>query len=128
MGRGLMIMLAASGLLAGCGNKLEEAQEATAQKLIDPSSAQFRDVRWNDETVCGEVNAKNRMGGYVGFKQFYADEFEGKWLIYFVGPDTLNGDKSGDMWIMKCDPDQDRQLEAGMRINEALIRESNAGY
>lgn len=46
--------------------------------LTDPESAQFRNIRvFSDWTprqtaICGEVNAKNRMGGYVGFKHFTA--------------------------------------------------------
>lgn len=35
-------------------------------KLVDPDSAQFR----NQSGKCGEVNAKNRMGGYTGFKRY----------------------------------------------------------
>lgn len=41
--------------------------------LIDPSSAIFRNVTHHAgfwEVWCGEVNSKNRMGGYVGWKKF----------------------------------------------------------
>lgn len=49
--------------------------------LKDPGSANFKDVVANDGTIgtpaiCeGYVNAKNSMGGYVGFKKFkrYSD-------------------------------------------------------
>jgi hypothetical protein len=50
-------------LLAGLGTK-----------MTDPSSIQVRKlVRSTTEPmiVCGEVNAKNRSGGYVGFAPFY---------------------------------------------------------
>ena len=42
--------------------------------LTDPESAQFRNFRTNASTgvSCGEVNAKNKLGGYVGFKKFLA--------------------------------------------------------
>lgn len=41
------------------------------EKLTDPSSAQFKNVRLlGGSMVCGEVNAKNRLGGYVGFTTF----------------------------------------------------------
>ncbi len=30
-------------------------------------------MRSSPTIVCGEVNAKNRMGGYVGFRRFVAD-------------------------------------------------------
>ncbi len=57
-------------------------QTAVARDLIDPDSARFRDpyaakttltkadVTKNVTVVCGEVNAKNRMGGYVGFEPY----------------------------------------------------------
>lgn len=52
------------------------AQEKVAYSLKDPSSAQFRSLYalsrgMGDDTVCGEVNAKNGYGGYVGFRMFY---------------------------------------------------------
>jgi hypothetical protein len=42
------------------------------ERLFDPDSAQFRNVQVapTGDTMCGEVNSKNKMGGYVGFKQF----------------------------------------------------------
>ena len=66
------------------------------QTLIDPSSVQFRNIQvFLDvpgsklrtkgskttplvDVVCGEMNSKNRMGGYVGFKSFYWDSDEKK--------------------------------------------------
>jgi len=39
--------------------------------LIDPSSAEFRSITsFKNGNYCGEVNSKNRMGGYVGYKAF----------------------------------------------------------
>jgi len=43
--------------------------------LIDADSARFRDIRSvvnskGEEAVCGEVNARNRFGGYTGFTPF----------------------------------------------------------
>lgn len=39
--------------------------------LIDPFSAQFRTLRsGRNGAVCGQVNGKNRMGAYVGFRDF----------------------------------------------------------
>lgn len=78
---------------------IEKAKEVTAKRLIDPSSAIFRDLYVihipADEDgsqsggnknqfyhgfdpdaasyyVCGEVNGKNRFGGYAGFTGFHA--------------------------------------------------------
>lgn len=53
------------------------ARRAVADKLRDPSSAQFRNVRRvtadNGQLVfCGEVNGRNAYGGYAGFVRFEA--------------------------------------------------------
>lgn len=49
-----------------------QAQQKVKKHLRDPDSAQFRNIRANPKTdvTCGFVNAKNRMGGYVGERQF----------------------------------------------------------
>jgi general secretion pathway protein G len=59
-------------LLVGCGGgDIDAAKLAVAEKLIDPESAQYRNVEaFANGNVCGEVNAKNRMGGYTGFDRF----------------------------------------------------------
>ncbi|MEV4848000.1 hypothetical protein [Acinetobacter lwoffii] len=58
--------------------EFEQAQQARAQagikkiedkikaEAFDAASTQFRNQKGN----CGEVNAKNRYGGYVGFKRY----------------------------------------------------------
>lgn len=61
--------------LCGCtdGN-ISKARDAVRRNLNDADSAQFRNERVfhvdGSTIVCGEVNAKNRMGGYVGFQAF----------------------------------------------------------
>ena len=58
---------------------IETAKNFVLQMLKDPSSAQFRNIKTSTSyaipgrevaLVCGEYNAKNEMGGYVGFKSF----------------------------------------------------------
>lgn len=55
---------------------LESVKIRTAEKLKDPESARFRNLRIVDykggKLICGEVNAKNSYGGYVGFAPFLA--------------------------------------------------------
>jgi hypothetical protein len=58
---------------------IEGAQAAASYKLIDPSSAQFRNVSVTNDFACGEVNGKNRMGAYAGFLRFTASRDKGKW-------------------------------------------------
>ena len=56
--------------------KLDEALLRSAFiDLKDPSSAQFRNVKYGKGVpgawpMCGEFNAKNSYGGYVGFQRF----------------------------------------------------------
>ncbi len=48
------------------------AETAVRKKLRDPESAMFSevDVRLENGSVCGRVNAKNGFGGYVGNEHF----------------------------------------------------------
>lgn len=68
---------------ADMDRELEAARDWLEMNLIDYGSAQFRDVqialispdRRNRRNVamavCGMVNSRNRMGGYVGYQPFY---------------------------------------------------------
>jgi hypothetical protein len=61
--------------------RIEKAKNAVLGSLKDPGSAQFKDVMGSevngDFSVCGKINAKNAMGGYVGFKNFCWTEKNG---------------------------------------------------
>lgn len=56
-----------------------------ADEFADPIAVQIRKLHvstTHPDSICGEVNAKNKMGGYVGFKPFrYITERK---KIYFV--------------------------------------------
>ena len=54
-------------------------QATVVHDFFDPESARFRNIRAADITltsgthirrVCGEVNGKNQLGGYVGYSLF----------------------------------------------------------
>lgn len=64
--------------LMSCGQEaaVEKAyKKAFSETLVDPGSVQYRNVTvFKDGTACGEVNSKNRMGGYVGFRKFIFNE------------------------------------------------------
>ena len=47
-----------------------EATRALSSEFVDPDSLKVRDVRFGNEAICGEVNARNQMGGYVGYSRF----------------------------------------------------------
>lgn len=57
---------------------VNRSKSLVTRTLKDPNSAIFRDIKLFrvkhiggiDTFVCGEVNAKNSYGGYVGFKTF----------------------------------------------------------
>jgi hypothetical protein len=50
----------------------ERGKDAVRATLKDPDSALFRDVEFYRFTgaTCGQFNAKNSMGGYVGYRKF----------------------------------------------------------
>jgi hypothetical protein len=56
---------------------IERAKQELTRNFKDPESAQYRNLflvthdGGNAKTLCGEVNAKNSYGGYVGGKLFY---------------------------------------------------------
>lgn len=93
--RSSLILIAVLGSfgLTGCvsGNLIEatsspakngasvfkKAKSIVADRMRDPESTRFKpyykayDISNGDKVVCGTVNAKNAMGGYVGYKPFY---------------------------------------------------------
>ena len=60
---------------------MERGKEAIRNSLKDPSSAQFRNVRLMEYldgvVICGDVNAKNSFGGYIGFTNFVSGTSSG---------------------------------------------------
>lgn len=72
--RAVLVAAGACGLLAACGlPERSEGKKLVASQLRDPRSAQFQNVTVAGRIFCGEVNAKNGMGGYAGFRRFIAD-------------------------------------------------------
>ena len=83
-------LIATTLTLAGCMNTIEatttpirsnavfaEAQRLAADKMRDPEAARFKSEYTayrssaGDTIVCGTMNGKNAMGGYVGYKPFW---------------------------------------------------------
>lgn len=68
----------AAAAQSGGGEKafIRESQARIEAQLKDPGSVQYRNLfvskQQGDDALflCGEVNAKNAYGGYVGFRQF----------------------------------------------------------
>ena len=58
-------------------------------QLKDAPSARFKNVTLRrkgqyDYHLCGDVNAKNGFGGYVGFRRFVVHERDGKMTVMFA--------------------------------------------
>lgn len=75
----LIVLIGAGATIVGAQlwgrhKALSNAHELAVVGLKDPDSALFRKERVIDAegqtVVCGEVNARNSMGGYVGYKNF----------------------------------------------------------
>lgn len=83
---------AIAGMLMSCGPSAEEvertrieavietAKAEVAAGMLDPTSVQFRNIAvakvGGTDVICGEVNAKNSFGGYVGFGSFTSERAE----------------------------------------------------
>jgi hypothetical protein len=56
---------------------IDDAKKELIDNLNDPESAKIRKLMYfndqnnNIQVLCGEINAKNRMGGYVGYEKFF---------------------------------------------------------
>ena len=84
--RYLAMCLTLAGLLTACqAAEVTQAKRLIEDQLNDPASAQYKsiavatiakDAKYpiapGTKVVCGRVNAKNKIGGYVGFRLFYA--------------------------------------------------------
>lgn len=77
-------LLTASEVAAPSPELREKFEFVLSRRLVDPDSMQLRDVRARSAgdlaALCGQYNAKNRLGGYAGFKDVYA---------FFDGDDIL---------------------------------------
>lgn len=65
-----------------CTSQAErEASEALRPLLVDPDSASYSFVTRNNDTICGFVNAKNRMGGFTGDQAFFVQDGEAPLIL-----------------------------------------------
>ncbi|WP_049273158.1 hypothetical protein [Pseudomonas putida] len=67
------LVLLCSGASAKDLSSLQKSkiEAAVKERLVDADSAKFKFPKYSGGSVyCGQVNAKNRMGGYAGFAVF----------------------------------------------------------
>jgi hypothetical protein len=80
--------------------EVERAKEAMRKALTDPESARFRNVvvsaRDPANGVCGQVNFKNQMGGYVGFHPFVYNRQENRAMFIQLN----SSDPAGVLWAL----------------------------
>ncbi|EPD35472.1 hypothetical protein EZI45_19130 [Delftia tsuruhatensis] len=76
---GLLVLLVLGACIYMYGSYLvHQHRKPVLAELKDPDSAQFRNERLvrkagftlEGTILCGEVNAKNEMGGFAGYKPF----------------------------------------------------------
>ena len=75
----LVIFIAVAAVGCSVESKYSEPLQKLRDSMKDPGSVEFRNVRESiyqgDAYVCGEVNAKNGFGAYVGYKRFVSTKF-----------------------------------------------------
>ena len=87
--------------------QIEALKSKVLERLTDPASAQFRKLKLlqDNRGLCGEINAKNKLGGYVGFSAFAVDP-SGKTVVL----------KTMTLDIAKEDADKIQKLAVSMMI------------
>lgn len=99
--KSLILIVTATLLIAGCTDQ-GKAKDEVRRLLNDPESARFSQLTPGKQSgdTCGLVNARNRMGGYVGDTPFFFEK------------------SSGTTAIVKSPDDNDfRMLWLGIRSN-----------
>jgi len=81
------------------------AEELIRDRLFDPEAARFRNETFHKSpgktaVVCGEVNAKNRYGGYTGYQSFISNGLPGTTLLANDNPKAVRG-----AWRKLCGSD-----------------------
>jgi hypothetical protein len=78
LGVAVLLAVLVAGVFGYRAYLISELRKPVLAELNDPDSAVFRREEvvgpWalSKTVLCGEVNAKNRMGGFVGYRQFSA--------------------------------------------------------
>jgi len=79
------------------------ATTAVKSQLFDADSARFRSLYISSSgVVCGEVNAKNRFGAYVGFRMFEYDNRHGLAEVKIKDDEPSSNPMDNMMWKYDC--------------------------
>ena len=83
----------------------DEALRIISDRLKDPGSSQFRRLGYisgknaDSRVVCGQVNAKNPFGGYIGYQYFSVVWVDGSEIV-----DLINLEEMRNMKMDSKDP------------------------
>lgn len=115
---------AAQSVAATKAELITRLQDKVAATLKDPSSAQFRNINLVERTttLCGEVNAKNSFGGYVGFRPFVASE-----QAAFVQPAECTDDRQRGSSVESQIRSLDAQIQCQREQNAYTLEAKNGG-
>lgn len=95
---------------------LPKARKIVADLTRDPEGTQFRNDSFKGGFWhCGEVNAKNGSGGYVGFQRFISSK-ESK-EVHIEGSGLLT-DGTNEYWIAILDK-ENASLEKFLKLRES---------
>lgn len=75
---------------------IAQGHQTVLNQLKDPDSAKFRGERRGAFAVCGEVNAKNSFGGYVGFRRYVVA------AGYAVFEQDMSPEEFSKVWAEAC--------------------------
>lgn len=106
-------------LLGQASREEERAKSMAANLLLDPVSAQFRNIRTVRNGVCGEINGKNRLGAYTGFDRFFALQ-QGALVQLNPGFDPANLISARDFCTATYAP-----ASACNRFSEELVKQTD---
>lgn len=104
------------------------AEKAMANYLLDPDSAKYSSLRLGRAgAVCGKVNAKNRFGAYVGFKDFVLSK-DRVTLYVSDSNDGLGSQLSGsfaEAYANACGSESERKLVHSLIEDASASREDD---
>jgi len=118
MKRWVPLLLLCCGLASaapGDAALIAKSKTMMADRFSDPDSAKFRKVFVIKGTVCGEVNAKNLMGGYVGYRRFVVNEGD---ALVDSGSSTFD-----ELWDVACSKNPPKPPPPSPSAGELRLRD-----
>ena len=103
---------------------IAEAKTNIKLNLKDPDSAIFRNhIDTRQKIVCGEVNAKNSFGGFIGYRSFIYKETDKSVIIEGSNSDGLSGMKAVTRYLQNanaCGPSDASEKNASERSSKSI--------